>query len=124
MLAPGFETNPTYKVLLSPLRSRVEIFMDGEKVVETRRALRMDEDKYGPVLYIPEDDISDDVVLIKRRDYHCPYKGTATIYDVKHGSRRYEEAAWSYDRPYDEFTDLKDHVAFHSQKVQFIRVTG
>lgn len=61
--------------------------------------------------------------LIKSKDYECPFKGTAEIYNIKHGPQSHENAAWSYEEPYDEVQEIQGRVAFYPDKVQEIRIT-
>jgi uncharacterized protein (DUF427 family) len=123
MMSPGYTENPQHKVSTEPMNERVEVFMDGEKVAETIDAIRVFEPGNPERIYIPREDIRG-IELLKFDDYHCPFKGDAELYDVKHGSNRFENAAWSYLKPYDEVKELKSYVAFYPEKVQLIRVTG
>jgi uncharacterized protein (DUF427 family) len=42
----------------------------------------------------------------------CPWKGTASYYDVVVGDETNKEAAWFYPQPKDAAREIKDHVAF------------
>ena len=42
----------------------------------------------------------------------CPWKGTASYYDVVVDGERNAGAAWSYPEPKDAAAEIKDHVAF------------
>lgn len=42
----------------------------------------------------------------------CPWKGTASYYDVVVDGERNRGAAWSYATPKDAATEIADHVAF------------
>ena len=123
MKSPGMTSDPDHKLKTEKLSKRVEVFMDGQKVAESKNAIRLLEDGCDPVLYIPKEDVRD-LEFIKFDDYECPFKGHAELYSLKHGKHRYENAAWSYENPYDGFEELKGRVAFYPEKVQEIRVTG
>jgi uncharacterized protein (DUF427 family) len=123
MKSPGIRKNPEHKLSTERMKERVEVFMDGQKVAETKNAIKLFEDGYEPRIYVPKEDIHD-IELLKFDGYECPFKGHAELYSVKHGSHRYENAAWSYEDPYEEFQELKGRVAFYPEKVQEIRVTG
>ena len=123
MMSPGYTENPEHRVQTMPMQERVEIFMEGEKIAESRKAIKLFEPGYPPRIYIPREDIRG-VELIKFDDYHCPFKGHGELYKVKHGASIFENAAWSYLRPYDDVIEIKNMVAFYPEKVQLIRVTG
>jgi uncharacterized protein (DUF427 family) len=123
MLSPGLEQYPDHRVVVEPLSKRVEIFIEGEKVVETKSALIVHETNLDPVVYVPRSEIKD-LTFKKIDDYHCPFKGRAELYSVKHGASEFENAAWAYEAPYDDYQELKGYIAFHSKKVQHIRITG
>ena len=42
----------------------------------------------------------------------CPWKGTASHYDVVVDGERNHGAAWCYPEPKDAAAEIKDHVAF------------
>lgn len=42
----------------------------------------------------------------------CPWKGTASYYDVVVNGEVNGDAAWYYPRPKDSAKEIKDHVAF------------
>jgi len=52
-------------------------------------------------------------------DHHtfCPYKGTASYWTIKVGSKVTENAVWGYPDPFDEVAAIKDFVAFYWDRV-------
>jgi uncharacterized protein (DUF427 family) len=53
---------------------------------------------------------------------HCPFKGTAHYYSLRAGDKQLEDAAWTYEDPYDEHRDLQNRVAFYDDKAPEIRI--
>jgi len=51
---------------------------------------------------------------------HCPFKGDASYFSFKGGP---QNAVWSYERPYDEMSAIKDHLAFYPDKIDAIEVS-
>ncbi len=62
--------------------------------------------------YFPPDAIRDE--YFKASDVHsvCPWKGTASYYDVEVGGKRNVGAAWFYPEPKDAAKRIKGYVAF------------
>ncbi len=52
--------------------------------------------------------------LLKESSTHtvCPWKGTASYYDVVVDGQTNKDAAWYYPAPKDAAKQIKDHVAF------------
>lgn len=50
----------------------------------------------------------------KQSDHHtvCPWKGTASYYNVEAGGKVNENAAWYYPEPKKAADQIKDYVAF------------
>lgn len=111
-----------HKVETERLHQKVTVFMEGEAIAETDNAVKLMETGYEDVIYIPKNDIKE-IDLIKCGDYDCPFKGHAEIYTIRHGARDIENAAWSYDDPFDRLPELQGRVAFYPDKVQEIRVS-
>lgn len=121
MKAPGFAEHPEHKVETERLQQRVEIFLDNDCILESQGAIKVTESDNEDRIYVPINDLTH-IDLIKTGDYHCPFKGHAELYDVKHGDRTFKNAAWSYVEPFDEVQELMGRVAFYPEKVQEIRV--
>jgi uncharacterized protein (DUF427 family) len=48
----------------------------------------------------------------------------AELYNVKHGSSIFRNAAWSFRKPHEDLLEIKNMVCFYPEKVQLIRITG
>lgn len=102
---------------------KVEVYIDNEIVAETDNAIKLFEDGYEPVIYIPINDLKN-IDLVKYADYNCPHKGHAELLTIKHGSDEIENGAWTYNEPFRNLEELKGRVAFYPERVQTIRVLG
>jgi uncharacterized protein (DUF427 family) len=62
--------------------------------------------------YFPPDSIRREHFRESETHTVCPWKGTASYYDVVVGGEVNRDAAWYYPRPKDAATEIKDRVAF------------
>jgi uncharacterized protein (DUF427 family) len=69
--------------------------------------------------YFPPEDINREYLEASGKHTVCPWKGTASYYDVVVDGERNRAAAWYYPRPSRAAAQLKGHVAFwHGVKVK------
>jgi uncharacterized protein (DUF427 family) len=103
---------------VEPLDRHVRIVLGGETIAESDRALRVLETASPPTVYVPREDVRDDV-LIEVPGVHteCEWKGTASYLHAEAGDRRANRAAWFYPEPKAGFEGLRDHVAFYARRV-------
>ena len=111
---------PDHPISIEPNPARVVVSIAGHTVADTRNALTLTEASYGPVQYIPRNDV--DMTLLERTDHHtyCPYKGDCAYYSIPLGGERSVNAVWTYEAPYASVAAIKDHVAFYPRRVDAI----
>ena len=69
--------------------------------------------------YFPADSIRREHFRESETHTVCPWKGTASYYDVIVGGDVNRDAAWYYPQPKDAAKEIKDRVAFwHGVKVE------
>jgi uncharacterized protein (DUF427 family) len=69
--------------------------------------------------YFPADSIRREHFRESETHTVCPWKGTASYYDVVVGGDVNRDAAWYYPQPKDAAREIKDRVAFwHGVKVE------
>ena len=115
--APGFKQRPEHRIVTNPAGSRVQVKLHGEVIADTRDAIRMEEGSYPPVYYFPRKDVKMDRLVRSSHETYCPFKGTASYYSFKN---RAENAVWTYEKPYDEMSVIKERLAFYPDKVDSI----
>ncbi len=62
--------------------------------------------------YFPPASLAEGVVQPSDKHTVCPWKGTASYYDVVSAGQVNEGAAWYYPEPKDAAKEITDHVAF------------
>ncbi len=63
--------------------------------------------------YFPPESINREFFSDNARATVCPWKGTASYYDLEVDGRRLSAAAWYYPDPKSAAANIKDHVAFY-----------
>ncbi|KAB5572090.1 hypothetical protein GE09DRAFT_1216689 [Coniochaeta sp. 2T2.1] len=80
-----------------------------------------DTDKWEVVegnLYFPPSSIKKDFFTPNDLTTVCPWKGTASYYNVVVDGKELTAAAWYYPAAKDAAKEIKDHVAFYKNKVE------
>ena len=62
--------------------------------------------------YFPSDSVNREHLRESEKHTVCPWKGTASYYDVVVGGDVNRDAAWYYPQPKDAALQIKDRVAF------------
>ena len=63
--------------------------------------------------YFPASSITPAVLSATSHSTVCPWKGTASYFDVVVDGESAPNAAWSYPAPKDAAAEIKDHIAFY-----------
>ena len=120
MTKPVKIPGPDHPISVEPNPHRVVVTVAGHVIADTRAALTLREASYGPVQYIPREDV--DLAQLERTEHstYCPYKGECAYYSIPAGGARAVNAVWSYESPYDAVAGIKDHMAFYPDRVDAI----
>lgn len=120
--SPGHQKWPDHQVREVHLPQRMQVTINGESVAASTDVIRVDESGNPARLYFPRQDIRMDKLASSDTTSQCPFKGTARYFSVKAGDVLLNDAAWSYEQPYDEHSDLKDRIAFYDDKMPQIEI--
>jgi uncharacterized protein (DUF427 family) len=115
---PGTE----HPITISPTEGTVRVTVAGRIVAESTRALRLEEEGYPPVYYLPPSDA--DTSLLVRTTHHtyCPYKGDAAYYSIPIGGTKSQDSVWTYEEPYEAVAGIKGYLAFYPSLVDALEV--
>lgn len=102
---------------LEPVEDRLRVVFDGVTVADSTRGYRVLETSHPPVYYIPRADIRFDLLEPAGGRSLCEFKGAASYWSLRHGTRLSERAAWSYPAPTAPFAAIKDALAFYASRV-------
>lgn len=101
-----------YRVVLKPAGHRIRALFRGQTIADSSHVLVMQETRLPPIFYFPRDDVSMELLVKTDNRTHCPFKGDASYWTLRAGEALVENAAWSYEDPFDEALDVKEYVAF------------
>jgi len=62
--------------------------------------------------YFPMDSVSREYFKPSKTTSDCPWKGTASYYNIEVKGQINSDAAWYYPSPKEAANNIKDHVAF------------
>lgn len=115
---------PDHPIEIAPNPARVTVVVGGRVIADSSRALTLREAAYPPVQYIPRQDV--DFTQLEASDHvsYCPYKGDCSYYSIPAGGERALNAVWTYAAPYPAVAQIKDHVAFYTDRVDAITETA
>lgn len=68
--------------------------------------------------YFPPDSLNEECFEKSNHRTTCPWKGEAHYYDVVENGSREENAAWYYPDPSHAASEIEDHVAFYTDRVE------
>jgi uncharacterized protein (DUF427 family) len=94
----------------------VTVDLHGTVVADSRRPVILFETGLVPRFYLPQVDVRMDLLVPTATVSHCPYKGTATYWDVVVAGAAVSDVAWSYRTPLPESTKIAGLVAFWPEK--------
>jgi class 3 adenylate cyclase/uncharacterized protein (DUF427 family) len=118
--------NPSseYRLEVVPLNDAVVARHEDTIIASSKAAKIMYETRLPPAVYFPIDDVT--ATLLETTDHRtfCPFKGTATYWDVKIGDRIIENGAWSYKNALPESREIEGHVGFMPHVVSALDVDG
>jgi len=111
---------PDHPITIEPSARRVTVTVAGRVIADTSAALVLREANYGPVHYIPREDV--DMTQLQRTDHatYCPYKGDCAYYSIAAGGAKSVNAVWSYESPYAAVAAIAGHLAFYPDRVDSI----
>ena len=113
----------SHPITVTPTKGRVQVTLGGQVIADSTRALTLQEASYPAVQYIPREDAKMDAFVRSTHKTHCPFKGDASYFSLKAGTKVAENAVWSYEAPFPSVAAIAGHLAFYPDRVDSIAVT-
>lgn len=122
--SPGHREHPDHHVREEPVDRELRVKVDGEEIAKSSHVIRVDEDEHPVRNYFPRSDVRMDHLEPSDKTSDCPFKGHATYFNIRAGDQTIENAAWSYEDPYEEHRDLRERIAFHQREMEEIQLVN
>ncbi len=104
---------PEHRLLFEEFPRRVRAVFAGETVADTKGGRLLHETGHLPQLYVPRDDLREDLLSATDHQTHCPFKGDASYWSVGVGDRSADNALWGYPEPKGEAEWLAGYAAIY-----------
>ena len=116
--------DPFRRVDCLPSSRRVQVFVDGEMMADSKRGVFLFETGHPTRYYLPIADTRLELLSPSRYISRCPYKGIASYYHLTVNGRRHENLVWYYPEPVHEAARIKGLVCFYNEFVDHVLVDG
>ncbi len=107
----GTFDGPKHILYFEDFPRRIRALFGGETLIDTTRARPLYESSLPPVLYVPLEDVRQDLIAPTDHTTHCPFKGDASYWTIAAGGKTAENALWGYPEPLDSAPWLEGYVA-------------
>ena len=108
---------PAHLLLMHDFPRRVRAVLAGETVLDTVDGKLLHETGLLPQIYVPLDDVRQELLKPTEHHTHCPFKGTASYWSVVAGQRTAENAVWAYPEPNPESKWLRGYAGLYWQSM-------
>ena len=101
-----------YRISVEPIAGEVTARRGDVVLASSRSAKLMRETRLPPTIYFPKGDVP---ALTGERTANrsfCPFKGTATYWNLQAGDQLIESGAWSYENALPESEAIEGHIGF------------
>ena len=116
--------DPFRRVDCLPSSRRVQVFVDGEMMADSKRGVFLFETGHPTRYYLPIADTRLELLSPSRYISRCPYKGIASYYHLTVNGKRHENLVWYYPEPVHEAARIKGLVCFYNEFVDRVLLDG
>ena len=107
-----------HAIVITPTDLHVEIHVDGVKVAETDRAVRLEETGLPARHYLPREDVRMDLLRATSFSTTCPFKGDASYWSLTVGDQVHDGIVWSYEQPIPGAEGITGLMCFYDERVE------
>lgn len=112
--------DPYKRVDILASSRHVVVRVDGVTVADSHQPRILFETGLPPRYYLPLPDVRMDLLRPSDLQTHCPYKGTATYWQLDTGENVHENLVWIYRSPLPESQKIAGLACFYNEKVDLV----
>jgi uncharacterized protein (DUF427 family) len=106
-----------HTISTSPADVHIEISLDGVKLAESDRAVRLEETGLQDRYYLPREDVHTEYLRPSATKTTCPFKGEASYWSIELDGTRYPDLVWSYEDPIPQAAGVAGLLCFYAEHV-------
>lgn len=109
--------DPYSRVDILASTRHVVVEVDGERVADSRQPRILFETGLPPRYYVPLTDVRMDLLRPSDTQTMCPYKGTASYWNIAIGDVEHHDLVWTYRAPFAESQKIAGLACFYNEKL-------
>jgi uncharacterized protein (DUF427 family) len=109
--------DPYSRVDIVASSRNIRVVVGGKTVADSRQPRALFETGLPTRWYLPLTDIRMDLLNPSDTVTHCPYKGSATYWNVEAEGKIFEDIVWCYRAPLPESQKIAGFASFYNEKV-------
>ncbi|WP_332691196.1 DUF427 domain-containing protein [Devosia sp.] len=108
-------------IKITPAEGRVHVLFDDAEIGSSLNALELDEPGEPLRIFLPRQDVREDILELSETRATCPYKGEAHYYTIKTLTADGPDQAWYYPNPCPLVGPIRDHLVFAGDRIEYRR---
>jgi uncharacterized protein (DUF427 family) len=105
-----------HQITITPTGRHVEVFLCGEKLAASDRAVVLSETGLPDRYYLPAQDVRTDMLRPTSTTSTCPFKGVASYWSVEAGGQVHQDLVWSYPDPIPAAEGITGMLCFWTER--------
>ncbi len=112
-----------HQITITPTARHVEVFLGGEKLASSDRAVVLTETGLPDRYYLPAEDVRTGLLRPTATKSTCPYKGEASYWSAEAGGQVHRDIVWSYPDPIPSAAGIAGLLCFWPERGAEVRVS-
>jgi uncharacterized protein (DUF427 family) len=105
-----------HQITINPTDKHVEVFLGGEKLASSDRAVVLTETGLPDRYYLPAEDVRTDLLRPTSTKSTCPYKGEASYWSAEAGGQVHKDIVWAYPDPIPAAAGIAGLLCFWTER--------